>query len=191
MKNNHFIKLALLLYFGLLLLSSKVSAQEQLTQTIRGTIIDHVSQMPLPGATVVVIGSEPIIGTATDSEGNFRLTKVPLGTQSLKVSFIGYKELTLPNIIVNSGKEVVLNIPLEEEIIKMQELVIRATEKDKPLNDMAMVSARTFSVEETKKFAAAINDPARMVTSFAGVVQSDDGNNNISIRGNSPNGLLW
>jgi hypothetical protein len=190
MKNNYLLS-PVLVCFGLLLLITQVIAQEQLSQTIRGTIFDHVSQIPLPGATVFVIGSDPVIGTATDADGNFRLTKVPVGTQNLKVSFIGYKELSIPNIIVNSGKEVVLNIPLEEEIVKMQELVIRANEKDKPLNEMATVSARTFSVEETIKFAAAVNDPARMVSSFAGVVQSDDGSNNISIRGNSPNGLLW
>ncbi|MEZ4901204.1 MAG: TonB-dependent receptor plug domain-containing protein [Spirosomataceae bacterium] len=56
---------------------------------------------------------------------------------------------------------------------------------------MASVSARTFSVEETQRYAAAINDPARMATAYAGVITADDGGNNIVIRGNSPNGLLW
>jgi hypothetical protein len=64
-------------------------------------------------------------------------------------------------------------------------------EKNKALNDMSTVSTRAFSVEETQKFAAAVNDPARMAQSFAGVVGAGDGNNTISIRGNSPNGLLW
>ncbi|MDZ7646940.1 MAG: Plug domain-containing protein, partial [Cytophagales bacterium] len=64
-------------------------------------------------------------------------------------------------------------------------------EKNKPINEMATVSTRTFSVEETRKFAAAVNDPARAAVSFAGVVSTDDGNNSISIRGNSPTGLLW
>lgn len=164
---------------------------QSLSQTIRGTVIDQVSQMPLPGANVILLNSDPIIGVTTDLEGQFKIPKVPVGTQSLKVTFIGYKELTLPNIIVNSGKEVVLTVAIEEDITQMQELVITATEKDKALNDMSVVSARTFSVEETRKFAAAVNDPARMVTSFAGVVSADDGNNSISIRGNSPFGLLW
>ena len=114
-----------------------------------------------------------------------------MGSHALKITFIGYKEITLPNVIVNSGKEVVLTIAIEEDVMQMQELVITATEKDRALNDMSVVSARTFSVEETRKFAAAVNDPARMVTSFAGVVSADDGNNSISIRGNSPFGLLW
>lgn len=176
----------------LLLLPVAISVQSQsLTQTIRGTIIDQVSQMPLPGASIVLVNSNPLIGVTSDLDGQFKLLKVPVGSHTLKISFIGYKDALLPNVIVNSGKEVVLTIPIEEDITQMDELVITATEKDKPLNDMSVVSARTFSVEETRKFAAAVNDPARMVSSFAGVVSADDGNNSISIRGNSPYGLLW
>ncbi|MEQ8425781.1 MAG: TonB-dependent receptor [Cyclobacteriaceae bacterium] len=168
------------------------SPAQQLTQTVRGRVLDKVSQTTLPGASVIILGSDPLIGTTTDYDGNFKLTNIPVGNITLSVSFVGYKDFILPNVIVNSGKEVVLNIPIEEDITQMDEIVVTPdVEKDKPLNDMAVVSARTFSVEETRKFAAAINDPSRMVTSFAGVVQTDDGNNNISIRGNSPYGLLW
>jgi hypothetical protein len=165
---------------------------QSLTQNIRGTVVDKISKSPLPGATVLIIGSEPLIGSTTDVDGNFKLSKVPVGTHSLKVTYMGYQELTIPNVIVNSGKEVVLNIPIEENIVQMDEIVIEETiDKNKPLNDMATVSARTFSVEETRKYAAAVNDPARMVASYAGVVPTSDGNNSISIRGNSPYGLTW
>jgi len=165
---------------------------QSLTQTIRGSVIDKISKATLPGATVVIVNSNPLIGSTTDPDGNFKLSKVPVGSHTLKISFVGYKDITLPNVIVNSGKEVVLNIPIEEDIVQMDEIVIRPdAEKNKPLNDMATVSARTFSVEETRKYAAAVNDPARMVASYAGVVQTGDGNNTISIRGNSPFGLVW
>jgi hypothetical protein len=167
-------------------------AQQPLTQTIRGTVIDRISNITLPGANVVITGSDPLIGTSTDIDGNFRLTQVPVGKHTLRITFMGYKEVYLPNIVVNSGKEVVLQIPLEEDFIQGREVVISA-EKNKhiPINEMAAVSARTFSVEETQKYAAAVNDPGRMASSFAGVISSDDGNNNISIRGNAPNNLVW
>lgn len=168
------------------------AATAQLTQTIRGTVVDVVSKAPLPGATVVLINSDPLVGSTTDADGTFKLSKVPVGTHSIRISFIGYKELVLPNIVVNSGKEVVLNVPIEEDITQMEEIVITPdTEKNKPLNEMSAVSARTFSVEETRKFAAAVNDPGRAALSFAGVVTAGDGGNTISIRGNSPFGLLW
>ncbi|MBY0432850.1 MAG: TonB-dependent receptor [Cyclobacteriaceae bacterium] len=181
---------------SVLILIATVSALkgQPLTQTIRGSVIDKISKTALPGATVIIVGSDPLIVGTTDPDGNFKLTKVPVGNHTVKISFIGYKDQIIPNTIVNSGKEVVLTVPIEEDIQKMEEVIVLAEkniEKDKPLNDMAVVSARTFSVEETRKFAAAVNDPARMVTSYAGVVSTNDGNNAISIRGNSPYGLQW
>lgn len=178
--------------FVLLFLSTSIHLHAQLTQTIRGTVVDQVTQSPLPRASVVLINSQPLVGTTTDVDGQFRLTQIPVGVQALRISFIGYKDMTFPGIVVNSAKEVVLTIPIEEEITQLQEIVVRPdVEKNKPLNEMAAVSTRTFSVEETRKFAAAVNDPARAAISFAGVVSADDGNNSISIRGNSPTGLLW
>lgn len=162
------------------------------TQTVRGTVVDKISQAPLPGAVVVLVNSEPLIGVSTDEYGKFSFSNVPVGKQSLKISFIGYKESVMQNLSVNAGKELVLNIALEEDIKAIDEVVVSAkVEKNKPLNDMSTVSTRAFSVEETQKFAAAVNDPARMASSFAGVVSGNDGGNQISIRGNSPNGLLW
>ena len=179
------------LFLGLLLLCT-IAQGQVLTQTIRGTVIDKVSQTSLPGASIVLVGSSPMIGTTTDPDGNFKLSNIPVGTHALHISFIGYKDITIPNIVVNSGKEVVLSVPIEEDITQLHEIIVRPDiEKNKPINDMATVSTRTFSVEETRKFAAAVNDPARAAISFAGVVSADDGNNTISIRGNSPFGLLW
>jgi hypothetical protein len=182
------------IYFSTFILffcSLALSAQT-LTQTIRGTVVDKISQTTLPGASIVLVNSNPLIGTTTDLDGNFKLLQIPVGTHTLRISFIGYKEINIPNIVVNSGKEVVLTIPVEEDITQLSEIVIRPdVEKNQPINEMATVSTRTFSVEETRKFAAAVNDPARAAVSFAGVVSADDGNNSISIRGNSPVGLLW
>jgi len=173
------------------LTGNNLSAQ-QLTQTIRGNVSDKVSTTPLPGANVVILNTDPLLGTAVDMDGNFKISKVPVGKYTLRITFLGYKEILLPNIIVNSGKEVVLNIAMEENFVQGNEIEITyKQDKSKAINEMTTVSSRTFSVEETQKYAAAVNDPGRMASSFAGVVAADDGNNNISIRGNSPSGLLW
>ncbi|MDZ4665991.1 MAG: TonB-dependent receptor [Bacteroidota bacterium] len=181
-------RLKIIIFFTLLSMISR----SQITQTIRGTIVDKISQTPLPGAAVYVLGSEPIIVSSSDVSGQFKLQNVPVGKRSIKISFFGYKQVTMQNLTVNAGKELVIAVSMEEEITQMSEVeVIAKADKNKPLNIMSAVSTRAFSVEETQKFAAAVNDPARMATSFAGVVGGDDGNNHISIRGNSPNGLLW
>lgn len=181
----------LILILLAVLIGSNLKAQT-LTQTVRGTVTDKISETPLPGAAVVLVGSNPLVGTTTDIDGNFKLLNVPVGKQSIKVTYVGYKEMLVPNITVNSGKELVLKVTLEENVIQGKEVVITdKLEKNKPLNDLSVVSVRTFSVEETQKYAAAINDPSRMVTSFSGILSTDDGNNQISIRGNSPSGLLY
>lgn len=165
---------------------------QTLTQKIRGTVSDKVAQTPLTGVTVVVLESDPLKGTMTDSEGNFVFENVPVGKVTLRFSLMGYETVTLTDLTLAAGKELVLQVAMEEQAIIGNEVTITAKEdKRKPQNDMLVVSSRTFSVEETQKFAAAVNDPLRMAQAFAGVVCTDDGNNNVSIRGNSPNGLLW
>lgn len=173
-------------------LNVSILRAQSFTQTIRGTVVDQSLQTPLPGATITLLNSVPLKGASTDENGFFRLTQVPVGRQTLQISVVGYKTATRQNITVDAGKELVLTISLEEAVSQLSEVTVTPTlEKDKPINEMATVSARTFSVEETQKFAAAVNDPARMATAYAGVVGGDDGGNYIVIRGNAPNGLLW
>ncbi len=165
---------------------------QQINQTVRGRIVDQDSQMPLIGATVVVIDSNPLIGSVTDINGDFRLNSVPIGRVTLKITFIGYEDRIIPNLLVGSAKEEVLNISLVESINTLEEITINADkQKGEVLNEMAIVSAHTFSVEETQRFAGSFDDPARMVAAFAGVNGNTEGNNDIIVRGNSPKGILW
>ncbi|MBX2890737.1 MAG: TonB-dependent receptor [Saprospiraceae bacterium] len=181
------------IFFSAFLLFLTVAANAQTyTQTLKGTVLDKAVKTPLIGATVALLSTDPQRGAVTDLDGRFRLTDVPVGKQTLRVTYLGYKEFLTANVTVNSGKETELVIEMEEDFMQSKEVVITAgIEKQKPLNELSTVSARTFSVEETQRFAAAVNDPARMASSFAGVAMPADGNNYISIRGNSPNGLLW
>jgi hypothetical protein len=81
---------------------------------------------------------------------------------------------------------------MEPDVYAEKEVILKSNaKKNRPLNEMSAVSARAFTVEETQKYAAAVNDPLRMATGFAGVMAADDDNNSIVIRGNSPAGLLW
>ncbi len=180
-----------IIFWILLSLLVKVNAaQAQYTQQLRGTVTDQVIQQPLPGATVTITGLGKSV--ITDREGNFRFSGIPVGSYRIIISYTGFKEGVLENIGVNSGKETVINISLEAIIRTEAEAIVKVnSKKNKPLNDMSVVSARAFTVEETQKYAAAVNDPLRMATAYAGVLAADDGNNSIVIRGNSPTGLLW
>jgi len=180
-----------LLVFSFVLLSINTT-YSQLTQTIKGKIIDLNTEAPLVGANVILLDSSNLIGTVTDVEGNFRLSNVPVGRQGIKVSYIGYHSAEMKNLYVLSGKELVMNIKLEEKIIRGEDIVVKAySRKDIPLNEMAQVSARSFTIEETERYAGSVGDPSRMAASFAGVLTLGSQINDIVIRGNSTNGLLW
>ena len=56
---------------------------------------------------------------------------------------------------------------------------------------MATVSARTFSVEETQRYAGGLSDPARLASAFAGVSTGNLQDNSIIVRGNAPQGVQW
>jgi hypothetical protein len=166
------------------------TANAQYTQQLRGSVMEQVLQQPLIGATVYIPSLDR--STVTNEQGIFRFTNIPVGAYRITISYTGFKENVVENIVVNSGKESFINVLLEAVVTKEKEVIVRAdSKKNKPLNDMSAVSARAFTVEETQKYAAAVNDPLRMATAFAGVQAGDDGNNAIIIRGNSPTGLLW
>jgi hypothetical protein len=172
-------------------IQSKVWSQN-FTQTVRGDVVDADTKTKLPGVRIVVVGSEPIIGAVSDANGFFQIQHVPVGRVNFRVSLLGYEELLLNQVQVASGKELILNLELKEKIGELKEVVITSdTDKGKPVNEMATVSVRTFNVEETQRYAASFNDPARMAVSFAGVSTSDDASNEIIVRGNSARGMLW
>lgn len=164
---------------------------QQPTQNIRGTVLDKESQRSIPGANIVI---NPLNkGTSSDVEGNFELRDVPVGRHTLVVSFLGYEPYVLSNINLSSGKELILNIALSASFTELAEVEVKAKKNSAEANnEMAVVSARSFSVEETQRYAAAIFDPARMALNFAGVnTGGDDLQNEIVVRGNSPKGILW
>lgn len=163
-----------------------------LVQTVRGVIIDKSSKTPLIGANVLVLNSENSLGSSTDLDGNFKIQEVPVGRISLKITYIGYHDLVLQNLNLTSGKELFLNLEMEEKVIMGKEVVIKANaNKGESQNKMTTVSTRGFTVEETQRYAGSRNDVGRMAANFAGVNGTDDARNDIIVRGNSPIGLLW
>lgn len=171
---------------------------QQLTQTVRGVVLDMDSKLPLVGVTIGLIPYAPddaqrkTIGTTTDGDGNFRMDNVPIGRVALQLYYFGYESQTIPNIVVNSGKEVVLDLHLQESAVRMNEIVITVDKNQgEALNDMALISARSISAEQTNRYAGGFNDPSRILSNFAGITATQDGSNDIIVRGNSPKYVQW
>lgn len=178
------------IFLGLLLLCG-ISMQSQ-TGTIKGVVLDKQSENPLEGATVELLNMDIATGVITDFNGRFTLENVPIGRQTIRVSYIGFENTTIPNIVVTTGKDAFINVQLLESFNQLDEVILtNADNKNEPLNKLATVSARQFGVEEVTRFSGGRSDVGRLAANFAGVSAPDDSRNDIVIRGNSPTGLLW
>jgi len=177
---------------GLLMLPLLLLAQ-QYEQTVRGAVIEKNTLEPLPGAAIVVLTNNKQFGTTTNEKGEFAISAIPVGRCNISVSMLGFTTYVSNSILVYSGKETVLEIALEENILALEEVAVTAkVDKELPMNKLAVVSARMLSSEEANRYAGTLGgDPARMVSGFAGVVAANDTRNDIVIRGNSPSGTLW
>jgi hypothetical protein len=161
------------------------------SQTVRGTVIDVDSKLPLIGSIVAITGTNPIIATSTDANGAFKFENISIGRIALQVTYIGYESLNIPEVVVNSGKEVVLELNMQESVIKLEDVIVNANRKGEATNDMAMLSSHAISVEETKRYTGGMDDLARVASSYAGVASTPSGGSDIIVRGNSPKYLQW
>lgn len=198
MLNSHEHKFYCMRKFLLIVIAIAVSAisfannNAAYTQTVRGTIIDQDSKTPLIGVNVILLESNPIKGASTDLNGNFRLENVTIGRIDLKLTYLGYEEKIISNIPVESGKETLIFLEMTESLEQIEEIIVTGgRRRGEVLNEMALLSARTFSVDETKRYAGSLDDPSRMVSAFAGVNNDPEGLNEIVVRGNTPKGIQW
>ena len=182
---NRPMNLFLLLLMGLV--GGSVFAQ---SAAVTGTVLDAEFKYPLPSAYVSISTVDGLM-TSTDMDGRFAFDAVPIGRHVITVSFMGYESRTLDGIVVTSGRPVVLEVQMSESVVAIEAAEVTATQSGEVMNEMATVSARAFTVEETDRYAGSRGDPARMASNFAGVQGADDSRNDIVVRGNSPSGVLW
>ena len=193
-KKYHRMKSQIILIVSILFLGQLLTAQnsELRFQTIKGVVIDKDTKQALIGATVQVLNIDQTIGTVTDFDGSYTLENVPLGRNRIECSYVGYGTFQSEAFILNSAKERVIDIELIESGITTEEVVVKAYNNGSDaVNDLSILSTRSFTVEETQRYAASANDPGRMVQAFPGVQPSRDTRSDIVIRGNSSVGILW
>jgi len=196
--NNHTQAIRMkkiVLLFCLMVMYLGMQAQDDgKTQTVRGKVVDIVTQQPLIGVVVVV--DETDLNAVTDINGDFVLEGVPVGRQIIRTQYLGYESYVSEGLIISSSKETYLEIKLQEKVEVTDEVVVSASKGadgvgNKALNDLSVVSTRSFSVEETKRYAASIDDPGRMAIALPGVQADQDSENDVIIRGNPSMGVLW
>ena len=173
-----------------LLFSVLITAQ---TQNVRGKVMDSETSFPLAGAKVEIDLKDANgvnYRAVTDGEGVFKIANVPVGKYGLTTKCAQYEPKT-QTVEISSGKELILSISLQELVTNKEEVIVTGRKKGEIINELAVISAQQFSVEETNRYPGSRMDPARMASNFAGVQGADDSRNDIIIRGNSPLGVVW
>ena len=152
----------------MLLLPSVAGAQA--TQTIRGQVSDVASGEPMAGVSIQVENGTTIT-TVSDVNGNFVIENVPVGRHAVRATYVGYEPVLVKELMVSASKELVLNLSMRENVAELGEVVVKPhVNKQTPLNEMAQVGARMFSVEEANRYAGGMSDPARTASVFAGII---------------------
>ena len=169
---------------------SLVALSQGITGTIKGTVIDELSEDPIVGAKIVVLESAPVLGAISDFDGFFRIDNIPSGRQSIRITAIGYKPVVLQNLEVMT-KELDFEIRMVSLVKDIEEVTVKGTRTEDVNNEMVTNSARSFSIEESQRYAGSLGDVARMAQNFAGVQGNNDTRNDIIVRGNSPTGVLY
>jgi len=147
---------------------------------IRGTVIDEQTKEPLIGAAVTINGTS--YGSASDIDGTFQILNIPVGTYSIKASYVGYRAITITNVRVNANLTSEANFKLPGEGVNVQTVEIMA---ERPLINKSATNA--ISIVDNENIQQM---PVRNLTSVfslqAGVVQQGvdaNGNANLYIRG--------
>ena len=159
--------------------------QTVVAQTIKGSVTDAITGETLIGAAVKVAELKDV-GGITNIDGEFSITITQPGRYTIETSYMGYEPSVLKEVLVAGAKDVVLDITLRESSTDMNEVVIKPrVNKESTVNPTALVGGMMLSMEEASRYAGGYNDPARLVTAFAGVAGQGDGNG-ISVHGNAP-----
>lgn len=168
---------------------TKANAQTNLS-SFSGIVVDKISKSQISGANLVIRTDSLTYTGKTDEKGRFIIKNIIPNRYEVKVIFTGYNSATIPNLLITSGKEEVLDLELEEKVAQIKEVKIKGRKKEMQ-NEMSTVSSRSFSMEEVNRYSGGRGDPARLAANFAGVSAPNDQRNDLVIRGNSPQGVLW
>ena len=153
--------------------------------SIIGKLTDKdASNEPLAFANVLIEGTSK--GTTSDFDGLYELPSVAPGTYTLVLSFLGYETLKIPNVVVEAGKETLLNAALGSGSVSLDEVVItRSTSKDSEVA-LLLEQKESLVIEEAISAEAlslkGIDDAAGAVAQISGI-SKQQGSSNVYVRG--------
>ena len=172
--------------FCLLIISLKLQSQN--LGTISGKIFSNETGLILEGATIQIENSN--FFSITDENGYFQINNVPTSSYNITASFVGYKSLTLYNVIIKSVGNQSLQFSLDQSTEILDEVVVIQSPFKTSLE--TPLSTQTFSAIEIETYPGGNNDITRVIQSLPGISPSVGGfRNDIIIRGGGPNETVY
>ena len=139
------------------------------TGKISGRIVDNETGEGLPGANVVVVGTNT--GAAADIDGYYRILNLAPGTYSINVTMIGYSPITVQGLKVSIDRTTTQNVKLTTEIIEGETVVISA---ERPLVERDRTNSASYVDAETID-QLPVQEMSEIIQLQAGVVTGSDG----------------
>ena len=140
--------LSLFIIFSVIIQADILNAQ--ITGRIIGKVVEAETNSPLPGANIIIEGTTR--GAATDANGRFIIRKVPPGTYTIRVSFLGYQDAS-NEVQVLTGQKASVDFSLKEVVLSGEQVVVygeltrgqaKALQKQKTAPNIIQVVSEEF-----------------------------------------------
>lgn len=168
-----------MLVFALGMLCMPADGWAQDTGTITGTILDE-NQKPLPGAQVVVVGTQR--GSVTDGQGTYTISGAPTGQIQVQAKFVGYKP-RVKSITLDAGETATVDFQLRPDLLEMEGAVVTGSfsERSKMESSVAVTTLNSAKLEQQN--AQSISDLMKAVPGLWVESSGGQGGNNVFVRG--------
>lgn len=139
-------RFTVIFWMSILLVSSLFAGAEM--GVIEGRVIDSLTKKPLANVNVTVMDEGT--GSATNDNGEFRMSNLPAGLHSLKVEMVGYCESVVHNLRVKPNAVYNIDLELTQTVIELESVTVTATREKSLLWDVP-VSASVISSSDLER----------------------------------------
>lgn len=144
---------------------------------LKGTVTTKETNQPLPSANVMIKGT--LIGTVTDYNGSYSISKIRQGKYRVVVSMVGFRREEISEVVIDAGKETILNISLVPTAVQVGQVVITAGKREQTFAEVPASVSVIDPQDFQRRNVITIDDALRQV-SGVNVIESQ-----VSIRGSS------
>ncbi|MGB4291916.1 MAG: TonB-dependent receptor [Bacteroidales bacterium] len=146
------------------------------TGAIEGIVKDHSTGSVLPGATVIIEGTNT--GTATDPEGKFRFTNLKPGLYNLKITYVSYLPETIEKVKVEQNKTTQVEAVLKENTVSLSDVTVTAVRKTNTelsiISDIKTNAFVTIGISGQQISKTLDKDASEVVRRVPGITIQDD-----------------